>query len=120
MGQIGAQLGMPVGCYGDGERRLMPITVTTFESAYRHMPELGDRFDLLIIDEVHHFGAGTREDALVMSVARRRLGLTATPPRQPPATQRLNPAGALRKYRKRRRRRDYPAGVARRSAGSMP
>lgn len=33
------------------------------------------------MDEVHHFGAGLRDEALEMMVARARLGLTATPPR---------------------------------------
>lgn len=70
-----------IGCYGDGVRRVAPVTVATFEAAYRHMHELGDRFDLLIIDEVHHFGGGLRDEALEMAIADARLGLTATPPR---------------------------------------
>ena len=68
------------GCYGDGRRELKPVTVSTFESGYRWMERLGDRFDLLVVDEVHHFGGGARDEALVMSVAPARLGLTATPP----------------------------------------
>jgi len=70
-----------IGCYGDGVRRVAPVTVATFEGAYRHMHEIGDRFDLLIIDEVHHFGGGLRDEALEMAIADARLGLTATPPR---------------------------------------
>ena len=70
----------PLGCLGDGERMLADVCVATFESAYRHMPQIGQRFDLLIVDEVHHFGNGIRDDALEMSIAARRLGLTATPP----------------------------------------
>jgi superfamily II DNA or RNA helicase len=66
---------------GDGERELAPITVATFESAYRNMERLGGRFDLLVVDEVHHFGTGLRDEALEMSIADARLGLTATPPR---------------------------------------
>jgi superfamily II DNA or RNA helicase len=71
----------PVGCYGDGVRQLHPLTVATLESAYRHMTHIGDRFDLLIVDEVHHFGGGLRDEALEMAVAGARLGLTATPAR---------------------------------------
>jgi len=70
----------PIGCLGDGERSVEAVTVTTFESAYRHMPRLGREFDLLVVDEVHHFGLGVRDEALEMSVARQRLGLTATLP----------------------------------------
>jgi len=32
---------------------------------------------------VHHFGLGARDDALEMSIAAQRLGLTATPPSEP-------------------------------------
>jgi superfamily II DNA or RNA helicase len=70
-----------VGCYGDGVQQQAPLTVATFESAYRHMDQLGDRFELLIVDEVHHFGGGLRDEAFEMTVAKARLGLTATPPR---------------------------------------
>ena len=79
--EIRVVYGGAVGCYGDGVRQLAPLTVATFESAYRHMDQLGDRFGLLIVDEVHHFGGGLRDEALEMTVADARLGLTATPPR---------------------------------------
>jgi superfamily II DNA or RNA helicase len=70
----------PVGCLGDGSHEIRDITVATFESAYRWMERIGDRFELLIIDEMHHFGVGCRDEALEMSIADTRLGLTATPP----------------------------------------
>lgn len=70
----------PVGIWGDGERTHGSVTVATFESAYRLMPEHGARFDVLVVDEVHHFGLGVRDELLEMSVAKHRLGLTATPP----------------------------------------
>ncbi len=79
----------PVGCLGDGQRRIEAVTVATFESAYRHMPRIGRDFELLIVDEVHHFGVGIRDEVLEMSVARFRLGLTATPPENQALT-RLN------------------------------
>jgi superfamily II DNA or RNA helicase len=68
-----------VGALGDGSRSLRPITVSTYESAYRYMHRFGDRFRLLIVDEAHHFGSGQRDETLEMSVAPMRLGLTATP-----------------------------------------
>ena len=58
---------------------LHPVTVATFASAYRHMATIGDRFGLLIVDEAHHFGHGARDEALEMSIAPLRLGLTASP-----------------------------------------
>ena len=88
--EIGAVYKGKVGCYGDGARRIAPVTVATFEAAYRHMNELGDRFDLLIVDEVHHFGSGLRDEALEMAIADARLGLTATPTRDAGAAACLN------------------------------
>jgi superfamily II DNA or RNA helicase len=79
----------PVGRLGDGTRQIERVTVSTFESAYRTMHGLGNRFDLLVVDEVHHFGSGVRDEALEMSLAGSRLGLTATPPRDPAALGRL-------------------------------
>lgn len=73
------QFGMPIGVLGDGKHELAPVMVATFESAYRYMNWIGNRFQLIIVDEVHHFGAGVRDEALEMCIAPYRLGLTATP-----------------------------------------
>lgn len=78
--EIGTHYEGTVGMWGDGVRDPAPIMVTTFESAYRQMPRLGWRHELLVVDEAHHFGGGQRDEALEMSTARWRLGLTATPP----------------------------------------
>jgi superfamily II DNA or RNA helicase len=69
----------PIGVLGDGLRTIEPITVATFESAFRLMERIGNRFGLLVVDEVHHFGGGVRDEALEMCTAPARLGLTATP-----------------------------------------
>ena len=87
--EIGAVYQGPVGCYGDGVRRWAPLTVATFESAHRHMDQLGDRFELVIVDEVHHFGGGFRDETLEMTIADARLGLTATPSRDAGVAARL-------------------------------
>lgn len=79
----------PVGRLGDGARDVHRITVSTFESAYRTMHALGNRFDLLVVDEVHHFGASVRDEALEMSLAAARIGLSATPPGDPAVLERL-------------------------------
>jgi superfamily II DNA or RNA helicase len=71
--------GGPVGVVGDGLRTIEAITVATFESAFRTMERIGNRFGLLVVDEVHHFGSGIRDEALEMCIAPTRLGLTATP-----------------------------------------
>lgn len=68
-----------VAVFGDGSKEVGRVTVCTTESAYRHMDRFGERFGLLVVDEVHHFGAGRRVEALEMCSAVARLGLTATP-----------------------------------------
>lgn len=69
-----------VGLLGDGQRQLAAVTITTFESAYRQMARIGNQFGLLVVDEVHHFGHGVRDEALELCTAPRRLALTATAP----------------------------------------
>jgi superfamily II DNA or RNA helicase len=78
--ELSRHYGGPIGCLGDGEHRIEDITLATFESGYRQMDRLGHRFGLLIVDEVHHFGTGIRDEALEMCAAPRRLALTATAP----------------------------------------
>lgn len=81
--------GGTIGCWGDGRRETTPVTVATFESGVRRAAELGARFELIVVDEVHHFGDKLRDEALEMCVASMRLGLTATPPENPTQLQRL-------------------------------
>jgi len=78
-----------VGRYGDGRRDERPLTVATAASTLLCAERLGQRFDLLVIDEAHHFGAGAGDEFLEMSIARARLGLTATPPASPERLARL-------------------------------
>lgn len=88
--QLTAAYSGPIGQIGDGARRVEPLCVATFEGAYRRMETIGDRFELLVVDEVHHFGAGVRAEALEMSIAARRLGLTATAPTDDAQQRRLD------------------------------
>ena len=76
--QISEYYGSQVGIYGDGDRTLAPITVATFESAYRNAAQLGNRFGLIVADEVHHFANGARSEIFELSTASSRLGLSAT------------------------------------------
>src|SRR5205807_5146002 len=45
------RLGYDAGMLGDSRRDVRPVTVTTYDSAYLHMAEIGSRFGLLIFDE---------------------------------------------------------------------
>jgi superfamily II DNA or RNA helicase len=87
---LGEATNEAVGEYGDGNRIQKPITVATFASAFLHMETLGNRFDLLVVDEVHHFGSGVGDEALEMCTAAARLGLSATPPDDETRKARLN------------------------------
>lgn len=77
----------PVGVYGDGERSLCDVTIATYASAWRHMELIGNQFELLIVDEAHHFGDVAQDEILAMTTASARLGLTATPVQDPRAHQ---------------------------------
>ncbi len=71
--------------YGD-EKEVRPITVTTYHSAFGLVERHGHRFELIVLDEVHHLedaahgGPKAWHDALTIAPAAARLGLTATYP----------------------------------------
>ncbi|MEM1626242.1 MAG: DEAD/DEAH box helicase [Sulfolobaceae archaeon] len=71
-----------IGLYYSEEKKIRPITITTYQTAYKHIAELGDKFDLLIIDEVHHLPADSFKKIALGSIATKRLGLSATPYRE--------------------------------------
>ncbi len=70
-----------VGAVGGGDYDFQPITVTTYDSAYIHLERWGNKFGLLIFDEVHHLPGATYMMTATGSLAPFRLGLTATPER---------------------------------------
>lgn len=72
--------GGSVGVWYGQEKKLEPITVTTYPSAYAHAETLGDKFKLLIFDEIHHLPAPSWHEIALMCAAPYRLGLTATYP----------------------------------------
>ncbi len=78
---LSARLGTDIGQYGGGEKRLLPVTVATYDSAVLFMPFHGHRFGLLVCDECHHLPAQATSAAMEMCLAPFRLGLTATPER---------------------------------------
>ena len=67
------------GIIGDNTFNVRPISVTTYDSAAIHMSKLGNQFDFIIFDECHHLPGAFRREAALMSIASKRLGLTATP-----------------------------------------
>ena len=74
-------LSSSVGVIGGGEYRLQPLTVTTYDSAYLHMENVGSNFGLVVFDECHHLPSESFALAAKGCLAPFRLGLTATPER---------------------------------------
>ena len=80
--QLSTAFDVEVGILGGGHHEIRPITVTTYDSAYLHLPRYGDRFGLVVFDEVHHLPAQGYLSAAAGCIAPFRLGLTATWERQ--------------------------------------
>lgn len=72
------KLGVEAGVLGGGKHEIRWVTVSTYDSAYMHAEELGDKFGLLIADEVHHLFAPGYSQAAEMLAAPFRMGLTST------------------------------------------
>nr|WP_236748955.1 DEAD/DEAH box helicase [Acidianus manzaensis] len=71
-----------IGLYYSNEKEIKPITLSTYQTAFRHINELSLKFDLLIIDEVHHLPADKFKQVALGMIASKRLGLSATPYRE--------------------------------------
>ena len=76
--ELETEFDTPIGRLGGGEQRVEAVTVATYDSAYLRADELGDRFGLVVFDEVHHLGAEGYQDIARLLAAPDRLGLTAT------------------------------------------
>lgn len=74
-------LGTEAGVLGDARREVWPITVTTYDSAWIHMKDIGNRYRLIVYDEAHHLPGATLHESALDCLAPMRLGLTATPER---------------------------------------
>lgn len=72
--------GVSIGVWYGQEKKLEPLTVTTYPSAYAQAETLGDQFKLIIFDEIHHLPAPSWHEIALMCAAPYRLGLTATYP----------------------------------------
>ena len=73
--------GLEVGLLGGGDFDIKPLTVSTYDSAHLHVEHWGNRFGLVVFDEVHHLPSPNYQLAARCSLAPYRLGLTATPER---------------------------------------
>jgi superfamily II DNA or RNA helicase len=67
-----------VGMLGGGEQEIKALTVSTYDSAYIHAARLGNKFGLIIFDEVHHLPAEGYKHIAEMFASPFRMGLTAT------------------------------------------
>jgi superfamily II DNA or RNA helicase len=92
--------GTDVGVIGGGEYRVLPLTVTTYDSAYLHMENLGARFGLIIFDECHHLPSESYAFAARQCIAPFRLGLSATPERSDGRENALNELVGTEVYRR--------------------
>ena len=79
-----------VGVLGGGEWDIKALTVSTYDSAYIHADKLGNRFGLIIFDEVHHLPAAGYRNIAEMFASPFRMGLTATFEREDGLHEELN------------------------------
>lgn len=77
-GDAGGGGTVEVGRLGGGYDDVRAVTVSTYDSAYARAAELGNRFGLLVFDEVHHLPAPGYRLVAEQCIAPFRLGLTAT------------------------------------------
>jgi superfamily II DNA or RNA helicase len=71
-------LNVKSGAVGGGENTVRMITVATYDSAYLHAAFLGNKFMLIVFDEVHHLASPSYMQIAEMYIAPYRMGLTAT------------------------------------------
>jgi len=79
-----------VGILGGGEQEIKALTVSTYDSAYIHAARLGNKFGLIIFDEVHHLPAEGYKHIAEMFASPFRMGLTATYEREDGLHSELN------------------------------
>ncbi|NON61800.1 DEAD/DEAH box helicase, partial [Acidianus sp. RZ1] len=68
-----------IGLFYSDEKVIRPITISTYQTAYRHLDDLSTKFEVLIIDEVHHLPADKFKNIALGLISSMRLGLSATP-----------------------------------------
>ncbi len=71
-----------VGVFYGEEKIIAPITITTYQTAFRYINQLSPYFPMIIVDECHHLPADKFRVIAMRSFAPYRLGLSATPFRE--------------------------------------
>ncbi|WP_070807836.1 DEAD/DEAH box helicase [Pyrodictium occultum] len=71
-----------VGAFYSDEKSVKPVTIATYQSAFRNIGLLFDKFSLLVVDEAHHLPADKFRAIAESVLAPYRLGLSATPYRE--------------------------------------
>jgi superfamily II DNA or RNA helicase len=76
--RVAEYLNTEAGAVGGGENTVKMITVSTYDSAYLQAETLGNKFMLIVFDEVHHLASPSYMQIAEMYIAPYRMGLTAT------------------------------------------
>jgi len=76
--RISKEFNIETGVLGGGENIIRAVTVSTYDSAYLRAGEIGNKFSLLVADEVHHIASEGYRQIAEMFSAPFRMGLTAT------------------------------------------
>lgn len=74
--------GVLVGAYYGEEKKLSPITVSTYQSASMLMRDIAPTFSLVIFDEAHHLPARKFKELALWMPAPYKMALSATPERE--------------------------------------
>ncbi len=79
---LGQAFNMEIGALGGGNDDIRPITVSTYDSASLRARKMGNLFECIVFDEVHHLTGPTYRRIADRYLAPFRLGLTATLPKE--------------------------------------
>lgn len=71
--------GTEIGFMGDGKKRIKPITVGIYKTLIKHLPDLQNKFEVIIVDEAHLCMADTFTKVVNGINAKTKISLTATP-----------------------------------------
>ncbi len=71
-----------IGMYYGEEKSIAPITITTYQSAYRNTSSFAKHFALIVFDEAHHLPAEKFKHIAFKMPAPYRMALSATPERE--------------------------------------